>query len=192
MHKLQIWTSIEKENYGFLDLPSKGTAKVFSERIGNTRSEHNVEFHIHPNSFIMIYVSCSDNPFRLYTEQDVSDILFYLGRVEDRLRFAISDKRECIVPQIKRWILKCCDINKGIEINGVAQITLPDLQIPLFEKALRGYVKPIGDKVYYRVELSFTPNEPIEEALEKLITEVEIDKIFFHCKSSYSHVMFIV
>jgi hypothetical protein len=112
IHKLQIWTAIGKENYGFLDWPIKGNAKVFSERIGYTRSGYNVGFHIHPNGSIMIYISCSDNPFRLYNEQDVSDILFYLGRVEDSLRFAFSDKRECIVSPVKRWILKCCDVNR--------------------------------------------------------------------------------
>ncbi len=58
-------------------------------------------------------------------------------------------------------------------------MTLPDLQVPLFEKALRGYVKPIADKVFYRVEYALTPKQPIKEALEKLRTEVVIDKDVF-------------
>ena len=45
----------------------KGTAKAVTERIGT----HTVEFHIHPNGSVMIYVSCSDKPFRLHEEQDV-------------------------------------------------------------------------------------------------------------------------
>ena len=61
----------------------------------------------------------------------------------------------------------------------MAQITLPDIQIPLFEKALRVYVKPIEDKVFYRVELGITPNKPVEEALEKLRTDVVIDQDAF-------------
>lgn len=64
-------------------------------------------------------------------------------------------------------------------MDGVAQMTFPDIQVPLFEKALRAYVKPIGDKVFYRVELGLTPNKPVEEALEKLRTEVVIDKDVF-------------
>jgi hypothetical protein len=67
----------------------------------------------------------------------------------------------------------------------VAQLTLPDIQIPLFEKALWAYVKPIGDKVFYRVELGLTSNKPVEEALEKLGTEVVIDQDVLH----YSHII---
>jgi hypothetical protein len=39
-----------------------------------------------------------------------------------------------------------CEINKDIEINSVAQQTLPDIQIPLLEKAVTGHVKRIGNK----------------------------------------------
>jgi len=58
-------------------------------------------------------------------------------------------------------------------------MTLSDLQVTMFEKSLRGYVKHIGDKVFYRVEFAHTPNKPVEEALEKLRTEVVIDKDVF-------------
>jgi hypothetical protein len=45
--------------------------------------------------------------------------------------------------------------------------------------ALRAYVKPIGDKVFYRVEQSLTPNKPIKEALDSLRREVIIDSTSF-------------
>ena len=172
IHKLQIWTSIPPENYELIGWSHKGTAKAITERIG----VHTVEFHIHPNGSVMVYVSCSNRPFRLYEEQDVLDILFFLGRVEDRLRYHLSDARDNVIPPVRRWILKACDVGKDVEIYSVAQITLPDIQIPLFEKTLRGYVKPMGDKVFYRVEYSLTPNKPIEEALETLRKDVKIDK----------------
>jgi hypothetical protein len=91
----------------------------------------------------MIYVSCSNKPFRLHYEQDVLDILFFLGRVEDRLRYHLFDVRDNVIPPVRKWILKACDVGKDIEIDSSAQITLPDIQIPLFEKALRAYVKPV-------------------------------------------------
>ncbi len=175
IHKLQIWTSISKDNYDLISWPYKGTAKAITERIG----VHTVEFHIHPNGSVMIYVSCSDRPFRLYDEQDVSDILFFLGRVEDRLRLLLSDVRDNVVPPLRRWILKACDVGKDVEIDSVAQITLPDVQIPMFEKTLRGYVKPMGDKVFYRVEIAITPSKPVEEALERLRRETKIDSNCF-------------
>lgn len=64
--------------------------------------------------------------------------------------------------------MKECDVNKDIEIDGLAQITLPDMQMPLFERALRGYVKPIDGKAYYRFELALAPNPPIEMALANI------------------------
>lgn len=138
-----------------------------------------MEFHIHPNGSVMIYVICSNKPFRLYDEQDVSDILYFLGRVEERIRLLLSDVRDNVIPPVRKWILKACDVSKDVEIDMVAQMTLPDIQVPLFDKALRAYVKPIGDKVFYQVELALTPNRPIEEALEKLRKEVVIDKDVF-------------
>jgi hypothetical protein len=72
--------------------------------------------------------------------------------------------------------LKECDVNKDIQIHGLAQLTLPDMQIPLFERALRGYVKPLGSKAYYRFELALAPNQPIVTALERIRTQVKIDE----------------
>ena len=59
---------------------------------------------------------------------------------------------------------------------SVAQITLPDLQIPFVDKALRAYVKPLGDKVFYRVEWSLVPDRPVREALETIGKEIKIDR----------------
>jgi hypothetical protein len=172
IHKMQIQSFIDKENHGLLaTLPLKGTARFGIERIGN----HTVEYNIHPNGSVMIYVTCSYRPFRLYEEHDVLDILLFLGRVEDRLKDVLSDTKDRVVPPVKQWILKGCDVNKDIEIGRKAQLTLPDMQIPFFEKTLRAYVKPIGDRVYYRVELSLEPDGQIEQALDCLRSETKID-----------------
>ncbi len=170
IHKLQIWTSIDKDEYCLFDLEKKGTAKIWKERIGI----RTVEFHIYPNGSIMVYIGCSESPFRISEDQDVSEILFFLGRVEDRLKWIVSDTKDHAIPPLRRWVLKSCDVNKDVEIDRLAQITLPDLQIPFFEKTLRAYVKPIGDKVFYRVEYGLTPNMPIAQAL-RLASKVKID-----------------
>ena len=127
----------------------------------------------------MIYISCSDHPFRLYEEQDISQIIIFLGRIEDRLKNLLSDNRDKVVPPVMTWILKACDVNKDIQIDNMAQLSLPDIQISMAEKAFRAYVKVIGDKAYYRNEQSFTPNEPVNIALEKLRTDVKIDGDIF-------------
>ena len=66
--------------------------------------------------------------------------------------------RDNIVLPVRKWILKACDVNNDVEIEGVAQIKLSDIQIPLFA-VLMAYVKPIGDKVFYRVEMGLAPNK---------------------------------
>jgi hypothetical protein len=95
-----------------------------------------------------------------------------------------SNTKGIIVQTAINWILKECNVNKDIEIDSLAQITLPDMQIPLFERALRGYVKPIGGKAYYRfeLELALAPNEPIEMALEQIKTQVKIDESILSLK----------
>jgi hypothetical protein len=50
--------------------------------------------------------------------------------------------------------------------------------MPLVEKALRAYIKVIGDKVYLRLEKYLTTNAPISEALETTRTTVHLDKDF--------------
>ena len=102
--------------------------------------------------------------------------LFFLGRIEEKLKNVLRDNRDTVTAPVNRWILKGCDVNKDIQIEGAAQVTLPDIQIPFAEMALRAYVKPIGEKVFYKFEQSLTPNKPIKEALESLRKEVIIDK----------------
>jgi hypothetical protein len=171
IHKLQIWTSIDLEKVDpFRE--SRPLSRSFTERIGL----HDVQYTIHPNGSVMIYIISSNQPFRLYNEQDVIDILAFLGMVEERFRSLLSDPHCRIVSPVRRWVLKCCDVNKDVEISRVAQVTLPDLQIPFVDKAFRAYVKPMDDEVYYRVEWSLVPNKPVKEAIETIRKEIKIDK----------------
>jgi hypothetical protein len=132
----------------------------------------------------MIYIICSDHPFPLYTEQDVSDILVFLGRVQENLSALFSDTGGSISQQVRNWVLKECDVNKDIEIDSLAQIMLPGMQIPLIEKALRGYVKPIERKAYYRFELALTSDKHVKMDLEKIRKEVILDESILSLKQS--------
>ena len=113
----------------------------------------------------MIYVACSESPFRIYNEHDISNIMIFHGRVEDRLRRILVDTRDELVQPIKNWILTGCDINKDIGINRMAQITLPDVRISTAEKVFRVFVKIVNEKASYRNEASLSPNKPIHTAL---------------------------
>jgi hypothetical protein len=50
-------------------MPLKGTARFSIERIGN----HTVEYNIHHNGSVMIYITYSYRPFRLYEKHHVMD-----------------------------------------------------------------------------------------------------------------------
>jgi hypothetical protein len=45
-------------------------------------------------------------------------------------------------------------------------------------KKHRSYVKVIGDKAYWRAEKNLTPNQPIGEDLENIMTSTDLDKDF--------------
>jgi hypothetical protein len=181
IHKLQIETKVDKKCYDELkDVKAEpvNKFKIYEQRIGQVHGPPNVKYIVSPKGTIMIYIACSDNPFRLYDEHDISNIMIFLGRVEDRLRYIFSDTIDHIIPKVEKWILKGCDVNKDIEIDSFTQITLQDIQMPSFENALRAYVKVIGNKAYYRFEKSVTPNKPVAEAFEDLRKDIDLEKDF--------------
>lgn len=171
IHKLQLWTTIDLQKFNPFE-ESNLLPRSFTERIG----VYDVKYEIYLNGSVMIYVISSNQPFRLYNEQDVIDILAFLGKAEDRLRTILSDPRGRIVLPVSKWVLKCCDVNKDVKISSVAQVTLPDLQIPFVDKAFRAYVKPMDEDVVYRVEWSLVPDKPMREALADIRNDVKIDK----------------
>jgi hypothetical protein len=143
IHKLQIQTTVDQKYYNDLKLKPEpvNNAKIYEVSIDQAHGKPNLKFVISSNGTVMVYIINSGHPFRPYTEQDVSDILVFLGRVQVIPYSLFSDTRGIIVQPVIHWILKICDVNKNIEINSLAQLTHPDMQIPLFERALRGLCK---------------------------------------------------
>ena len=140
IHKLQLWTTIiDLEKFNPFR-QSNLIPKYFTERIGL----YDVKYEIYQNGSVMIYIISSNHPFRLYNEQDVLDIIAFLGMVEDRFRTLLSDPRGHIVSSVSKWIVKGCDVNKDVEIDGVAQLALPDIQIPFFDKTPEGLRQAYG------------------------------------------------
>jgi hypothetical protein len=88
--------------------------------------------------------------------------------VRDRLENHISDPRGRLVPQIPTWILKQCDLNKGVPITDKAQITLPDIQISTAFRVFRLYVKNLDGQANYRCEESLQINQPLR-GLESIL-----------------------
>jgi hypothetical protein len=117
----------------------------------------------------MIYIACSNNPFKLEVEEDVSSFFSFLGQVKDRLIHFLSDFSEQAIPHVMDWILVQCDINQDVGINIVEQLTLPDLQLRVYDRIFRLYVKNIDEASYYRREESRQINQGIRRAIPEIM-----------------------
>jgi len=127
-----------------------------------------VNFVVYPNGKVMISIACSNNPFKLETDEDEIILFSFLGQVRDRFLYHVSDIRERHVPPLLNWILKQCDLNKDIEIDDIAQLTFPDIQLKSADRVFRLYIKIIKDKAYCRGEESLTLNQRLPEALDNI------------------------
>ena len=112
IHKIHLKLHISFQYYKELKLiPSKSNkGKEHEEIIG---SKH-VRYRFSPNGTIMVYVECSNFPFKIEDMDDYTKLVIFFGQVRDRLVVFLMDKYERIVPDIMEWYLIQCDINKDI------------------------------------------------------------------------------
>jgi hypothetical protein len=171
IHKLQLQLSINSEVYHDVkhEFNKYNRVKVHLERIGNqVKGIPNVKYLIYPNGTVLVYIACSDTPFKLETDNDVSFLFAFLGQVRDRLLYVLSDVRERFVPSIMDWRLLECDVNKDVVINDIMQLTLPDILLKAADRVFRLYVKSLHDKSVYRCEESVTVDLPVSAALDDI------------------------
>ncbi len=120
IHKIKMMTSIDRRHY--IDIQnavsqSPNKKIVYDESIGQRHSRPNVRYMLHGNGTMMLCVSCSENPFIHCHEEEVSATMTFMGRVEDRLRYILSDTRDQILKQSSEWTLKDYAVNKDVEIR---------------------------------------------------------------------------
>jgi hypothetical protein len=170
IHKLQLQLDIVPEGYDNTNLGSqtKNKAEVHEERIGQVKSSPNVKYYLYPKGKIMVYITCSDRPFKLETDNDVSSLFAFFGQVRDRLLYLLSDVREKIVPDVMEWCLIQCDVNRDVEIDDKMQLTFPDIQLKYADRVFRLYVKSLHDKAVCRGEESLKLNLLLPEAFDSI------------------------
>jgi hypothetical protein len=156
VHKLQLILKINKCQIKEI--------KSHEEIIGRRY----VRYTLSANGTVQIAIRSNDVPFRVETELDISIIFSFFGQVRDRLLYLIGDVKELIIPPVTEWRLIQCDVNKDVEIDEKAQITLPDIQLKYADRVFREYVKVIQGKAYYRMEESLKLNELLPAALDKI------------------------
>ena len=168
IHKPSFKLSINKNYYDEIDIKqtTKGNkSKVHEEKIGL----RNVRYEVYPDGTVMIYISCSNTPFKLEVEEDVSSFFSFLGQVKDRLVNFLKDFSEKAIPSVMSWILVQCDINQDIGINIIEQLSIPDLQLRVHDRIFRLYVKSIHGSSYYRIEESKQVNQEIRLAIPEIM-----------------------
>jgi hypothetical protein len=127
IHKLQLQLSLESRYYTDIQKTSSkhNKSKQHEEKIGTSI----VKYLVYPNGKTMVFVACSNNPFKLEDESDVSILYAFLGQVRDRLLYLMIDPHERIVPSIIKWIFTGCDINKDVTVSDMLQLTAINIQL---------------------------------------------------------------
>jgi hypothetical protein len=166
IHKLQLMLHLDKEYYNHLP-QNEGhinRAKRHEEHIGT----RHVSYTLSPNGTIEIGVKSSDTPFKLQTDDDELAIFSFLGQVRDRFLYLVRDPKERHVPSIMDWVLKQCDLNKDIEVNDKAQVTLPDIQLKTAARVFRIYMKSLQGRAVCRAEESLRLDLVLPVALDNI------------------------
>ncbi len=171
IHNIHLQVDIDRDEYELISSKQEARSryKDHHERIGRIKGISNVNFIVYPNGKVMVYAKCSEDPFRLETENDASYFFSFLGQVRDRMVIWLSDLHETVVPSIMDWHLLQCDINRDVELTSMAQITLPDIQIKYADRVFRLYVKSLHDKAVYRAEEFLNIKRLLPEALECIL-----------------------
>jgi hypothetical protein len=172
IHKLQLQLSLESRYY--IDIQKTcskhNKAKQHEEKIGTSI----VKYLVYPNGKTMIFVACSNYPFKLEDESDVSIIYAFLGQVRDRLLYLMTDPHERIVPSIMKWILTGCDTNKDVTVSDKLQLTAINMQLKDADRVFRLYIKSLGDKAVYRVEESLKMRCSLVDVLRTIRSPSEL------------------
>ncbi|MFY9794137.1 MAG: hypothetical protein WAJ93_00450, partial [Candidatus Nitrosopolaris sp.] len=166
IHKLQLQLSLESRYYTDIqkDCSKYNKAKQHEEKIGTAI----VKYLVYPNGKTMVFVACSNNPFKLEDESDESILYSFLGQVRDRLLYLVTDPHERIVPPITKWVLTGCDINKDITVSDTLQLSAINIQLKDANRVFRLYIKSVGDKAVYRVEESVKMRSSLVDVLHTI------------------------
>jgi hypothetical protein len=171
IHNIHLQVDIDHNEYEYIvgKEEARCRSKEHCERIGRVKGLPNVTYVAYPKGRVMAYVKCSENPFRLENENDVSSLFSFLGQVRDRMILWLHDFRETIVPSIMEWSLLQCDLNRDVELTTKAQITLLDIQLKDADRVFRLYVKSLGDKAVLRAEELLNLKQILPEALDCIL-----------------------
>ncbi|MGH9986178.1 MAG: hypothetical protein ACRD8W_19725 [Nitrososphaeraceae archaeon] len=192
IHKIHLELKLDPEYYQEICLLARSgnRGKAHEEIIASVL----VKYLFYPNGRVMIFVSCSNTPFRLESDDDLGHLMAFLGAVRDRLVVFLHDRHERAVPDIVQWHLTECDINRDVKVSDWLQFTGLNIQVRHVFHLFRLYIKAKGQDTLCRVEESFSfndktviesinnifnPNERLEKQIADLVRKVDLLLEFF-------------
>lgn len=187
IHNMRLKTKIPPECYEVLKLPHYrgNNGKYHQEIAGSTL----VIYIIYKSGTVDIQTICSNNPYKLETEEDRFRIIEFFGQTRAGLINLLYDKHERIVPDVLDWDLTECDINKDIKVTDLLHFTGVKIQVKHLDHLFRIYIKALGKDSVCRIEEAKQPKKPpIEfinyifnpmEKIEKQLTDIteRLDKL---------------
>jgi hypothetical protein len=171
IHNIHLKLSIIPECYAELDLTtiSGNKGKKTTEIIGKSK----VDYTFYPNGTVNVEVRCSNNPFRLQTEEDRSRLLVFFGQIRQALISILVDSHERIVPNVLEWELTECDINRDIKVSGWFHCTALKIQVKHMDHLFSVYIKSMGKDTVYRVEERKHPHKPAIDFINDVLNPLE-------------------
>ena len=157
IHNLHFKTRVNSDCYSELNLPcyKQNNGKSHQEIIGKSL----VTYVFYKSGTVEILVLCSNNPYKLETEEDRSRILAFFGQLRSGLIGVLCDKHERIVPDILEWELTECDINKDVKVSDLLHFTAIKIQVKHLDHLFRIYIKAMGKDTVCRVEENKHPKK---------------------------------
>jgi hypothetical protein len=171
VHNMHFNTKVTPECYNQIKLPSykRNNGKHHQEIIGNTL----VDYVIYKCGTVDIQTKCSNNPYKLETEEDRFRIIEFFGQIRAGLINLLCDKHERIVPDILEWELTECDINKDIKVTDLLHFSGVKIQVKHLDYLFRIYIKTLGEDTVCRVEENKQPKKRAAEFINDILNPME-------------------
>jgi hypothetical protein len=171
MHNMHFKTKVPPECYNQIKLPyySRNKGKHYQEIIGNTL----VEYVIYKSGTVDIQTTCSNNPYKLETEEDRFRIIEFFGQIRAGLINLLHDKHERIVPDVLEWELTECDINKDIKVSDLLHFSAIKIQVKHLDHLFRIYIKELGKDTVCRIEENKQPEKLAIEFINDILNPTE-------------------
>jgi hypothetical protein len=171
IHNMHFKTKILPECYSELELPSykRNKGEYHTEIIGKAR----VDYVLYASGTVDIQSSCSNNPYKLETEEDRFRIIEFFGQIRAGLINLLNDKHERIVDDVLEWELTECDINRDIKVSDLLHFSAIKVQVKHLDHLFSIYIKSMGTDTVCRIEERKRPNQSAIEFINDVFNPVE-------------------